>query len=229
MVSLADVRRWNPAGLEEAFTGLRRQEEILIEAGDGFATDAKVEGWTGQASEAAETNRRPLVERMETIVAGVAGVAGVRRGVADAADAITALHTGLAETDELARRYDYRIGEDGTVIDTSVMNSTSDPAQLEQRRQLSHERDRVQAELADRVRQTLRRAEDIDRDLADVMRKAAHGEIGTDGATTVASAAAAGQGHGALSTLEPPSGGTVAQNAAWWQSLSSKERWTVLD
>jgi hypothetical protein len=149
--------------------------------------------------------------------------------VADAADAITALHTGLAETDELARRYDYRIGEDGTVIDTSVMIHTTDPAQLEQRRQLSHERDRVQAELADRVRETMRRAEDIDHDLAEVMRKAAHGEIGTDGATTVASAAAAGQGHGALSTLEPPSGGTVAQNAAWWQSLSGKERWTVLE
>jgi len=226
MVSLADVRRWNPVGLEEAFTGLRRQEEILVEAGDGFATDAKVEGWSGLASEAAETNRRPLVERMEVIVAGVAGV---RRGVADAADAITALHTGLAETDELARRYDYRIGEDGTVIDTSVMNPTSDPAQLEQRRQLSHERDRVQVELADRVRETLRRAEDIDRDLAEVMRKAAHGEIGTDGATTVASAAHAGQGHGALSTLEPPSGATVARNAAWWQSLSSKERWSVLE
>jgi hypothetical protein len=226
MVSLAAVRRWSPAGLEEAFTGLRRQEEILIEAGDGFATDAKVEGWTGQASEAAETNRRPLVERMETIVAGVAGV---RRGVADAADAITALHTGLAETDELARRYDYRIGDDGTVIDTSVMNPTTDPAQLEQRRQLTQERDRVKAELANHIRETLRRAEDIDRDLAEVMRKAAHGEIGTDGATTVASAAAAGQSHGALSTLEPPSGGTVAQNAAWWQSLSSKERWTVLE
>ncbi|MEO6083342.1 MAG: alpha/beta hydrolase [Umezawaea sp.] len=154
---------------------------------------------------------------------------GVRRGVADAADAITALHTGLVETDELARRYDYRIGEDGTVVDTSVVNPTSDPAQLEQRRQLSRERDRVQAELADRVREALRRAEDIDHDLAEVMRKAAHGEIGTDGATTVASAAAAGQGHGALSTLEPPSGGTVVQNAAWWQSLSSEERWSVLE
>jgi hypothetical protein len=173
-----------PGRVEEAFTGLRRQEEVLIEAGDGFGTDAKVEDWSGRAAEAAEGDRQALLERMETIVAGVAGV---RRGVADAADAVTALDTALAEADELAGRYYYRISDDGVVVDTSLVTAGSAP-------QPSHERDQVKVELEDRVRELLRWVDDIDRDLAEVLRKAAHGRIGTDGATTVAAAAAAGQG-----------------------------------
>jgi Alpha/beta hydrolase len=219
MVSVGDIRRWSPAGLEEAYRGLRRQEEILIEAGDGFGTDAKVADWTGHAADAAESNRKSLVDRMETIVAGVAAA---RRGVADAADAVTALLTVLADADGLAQHYYYRIREDGALVDTAFVTAGAAP-------QPSNERDQVKAELEDRVREIVRRADDIDRDLAEVLRKAAHGQIGTDGATTVAAAAQAGQGHGALSALEPPSNGTVAQNAAWWQSLSSKERWMITE
>ena len=201
MVSMGDVRRWSSEGLEEAYRGLRKQEETLVEAGDGFGADAKVVDWTGQAADAAESTRTALLNRMETIVAGVAGA---RRGVADAADAVTALRAALAEADELGRRYYFRISDDGLVIDTAFVTAGATP-------QPSAERDQVKAELEDRVRELLRRADDIDRDLADVLRKAAHGQIGTDGATTVAAAAQAGQGHGALSALEPPVNGTVAQ------------------
>lgn len=219
MVSMGDVRRWSPEGLEEAYRGLRKQEEALVEAGDGFGADAKVADWTGRAADAAESTRTALLDRMETIVAGVAGA---RRGVADAADAVTALRAALAEADELGRRYYFRISDDGLVIDTAFVTAGAAP-------QPSAERDQVKAELEDRVRELLRRADDIDRDLADVLRKAAHGQIGTDGATTVAAAAQAGQGHGALSALEPPANGTVAQNAAWWRSLSSKEKWLITE
>ena len=219
MVSMGDVRRWSPEGLEEAYRGLRKQEETLVEAGDGFGVDAKVADWTGKAADTAESTRTALLDRMEIIVAGVAGA---RRGIADAADAVTALLTALAEADELGRRYYFRISDDGLVIDTAFVTVGATA-------QASAERDQVKAELEDRVRELLRRADDIDRDLADVLRKAAHGQIGTDGATTVAAAAQAGQGHGALSALEPPANGTVAQNAAWWRSLSSKEKWLITE
>jgi hypothetical protein len=219
MVSMGDVRRWSPEGLEEAYRGLRQQEEALVEAGDGFGADAKVADWTGRAADAAESTRTALLDRMETIVAGVAGA---RRGIADAADAVTALRAALDEADELGRRYYFRISDDGLVIDSAFVTAGAAP-------QPSAERNQVKAELEDRVRELLRRADDIDRDLADVLRKAAHGQIGTDGATTVAAAAEAGQGHGALSALEPPANGTVTQNAAWWRSLSSKEKWLITE
>lgn len=179
MVSMGDVRRWSPEGLEEAYRGLREQEEGLVEAGDGFGADAKVADWTGRAADTAESTRTALLDRMETIVAGVAGA---RRGIADAADAVTALRAALAEADELGRRYYFRISDDGLVIDTAFVTAGAAP-------QPPAERDQVKAELEDRVRELLRRADDIDRDLADVLRKAAHGQIGTDGATTVAAAA----------------------------------------
>ena len=118
MVSMGDVRRWSPEGLEEAYRGLRKQEETLVEAGDGFGVDAKVADWTGRAADAAESARTALLDRMEIIVAGVAGA---RRGIADAADAVTALLTALAEADELGRRYYFRISDDGLVIDTAFV------------------------------------------------------------------------------------------------------------
>lgn len=32
-----------------------------------------------------------------------------------------------------------------------------------------------------------------------------------------------------MSALEPPVNGTVTQNAAWWRSLSSKEKWLITE
>lgn len=64
MVSMEDVRRWSPEGLEEAYRGLRKQEEALVEAGDGFGADAKVADWTGRAADAAESTRTALLDRM---------------------------------------------------------------------------------------------------------------------------------------------------------------------
>lgn len=93
---------------------------------------------------------------------------------------------------------------------------------------MRRERERIQAELADRVDQILRRATDIDNDLADVLSKVSNDEIGDDGATTLAAAASAGAAQGGLSVLEPPKGGSPGDNAGWWDTLSKAERKAII-
>src|SRR5699024_4634968 len=50
-----------------------------------------------------------------------------------------------------------------------------------------------------------------------------------DGGTgTLAQASAVGEVEGDLSVLEPPTGGSPTQNAAWWATLSPDERALVI-
>jgi hypothetical protein len=51
MVSLADVKRWDPGVLNEVARILQQREQILIHSGDDFGKVMPVEGWSGPASE----------------------------------------------------------------------------------------------------------------------------------------------------------------------------------
>jgi hypothetical protein len=214
MVSYGDIRQWKSAPLDTAVADLNKRGDELLGLSDELAAAGTPQAWTGDAANAARGKRDSITDRMEHLVAGVAAV---RRAIGEATDAVEALTHAVRETDELARRNQFTIGDDGRITDTQ---STSDNAA---------ERERIKTELTDRVEQAIRRAEDIDNDLAGILGKAQKGDIGDGQATTLRDAANAGAGQGGLSTVEPPKDGSPFDNAGWWDSLSDGERQRLID
>lgn len=221
MASYGDVRRWRPGPLDDTEQQLKRKADSLLRLNDEFADMAAPREWTGDAASSARQEHGRITDRMEEIVASVSAA---RSGVGNAADAITGLGHAVEEAEELARAHGFAIGDDGAVNDVSPPQDVPENQLDEVRR----ERERVQAELVDRVEQILRRADDIDNDLADVLSRVRDDEIGDDGATTLAAAASAGAAQGGLSVLEPPKGGSPGDNAGWWDTLSTAEKKAII-
>ena len=142
-----------------------------------------------------------------------AGASIVHKAIGQAADAITGVQHAIANAEELAGKYGYRVADNGEVIDPYPDGKA--PPDLH-----PEDRARARAEVADAITQALRTADDIDSDLASVLTRAERGEFGTGDETTVAAAAADGARDPGLTLLEPPKDGTPSQNAGWWNSLS---------
>jgi hypothetical protein len=134
--------------------------------------------------------------------------------IAQAADAIPAVLREIEGAEELAGRYGFAVGVDGSVTDVVRDPGPSDPS--------PDDRARARQQVVDSISQALRTAGDIDDDLAGVLRKAAGGQFGTGTETTVQGAVADAlqESPGEVSSTPPP-GGTASQNAAWWTSLSA--------
>ncbi len=137
----------------------------------------------------------------------------------ETADAVSGLLHGIEEIDYLANTHGFRVADDGTVHD----NGPPDGSDV-QGEDATAERRRMQAELVDRVEQVMRRANDIDDDLCHVLNKILDGGVnaGEVGGLTAAASAGAAAGH--LSMIEPPVGGTPADNAGWYASLGAGEK-----
>jgi hypothetical protein len=153
---------------------------------------------------------KALMSRLEKMAAGANIVA---KSIGQAADAIPAVLDAITNAEELARKYGYAVGADGTVIDTFAGREPPPEVHPE-------DRARVKTQVADDISQALRTAEDIDKDLASVLQHAEHGEFGTGSEATVAAAAAAALANPGLTLPEPPPNATPSQNAAWWATLS---------
>ncbi|MPY99727.1 MAG: alpha/beta hydrolase [Actinophytocola sp.] len=224
MASYGDVRRWRPGPLEDTEQALKRKSDSLLRLNDEFAEMATPREWTGDAATSARREHGRITGRMEEIVASVSAA---RSATGDASDAVIGLRHAVEEAEELARAHGFAIGDDGAVNDVAPPQDVPADDVDEVRR----ERERIQTELVDRVEQILRRATDIDNDLADVLRKVSNDEIGDDGATTLAAAAAAaaaGAAQGGLSVLAPPKGGSPGDNAGWWDTLSKAEQQAII-
>lgn len=222
MVSFGDVRRWAPEPLDAAEQQLKDRAHKLLGLADELSDAGAPAGWTGGGSAAAGRRRAGLADRMEHLVAGVTAA---RRALMEGADAVTGLRRGVTEADELARVRGFRIDRNGAVHDAEPPEDVP-PDQAED---VARERERIKAELADRVEQILRRAADIDEDLSSLLGRVAAGDIDDGGATNLADAAEAGTGQGGLSVLEPPEGqGTPGSNAGWWDTLGDAEQQQII-
>ncbi|WP_406638762.1 alpha/beta hydrolase [Amycolatopsis sp. WGS_07] len=213
MVSLADVRAWNPGALDEICSTLRARTQILINDGDDYGKVMPVEGWTGPAADSAADQHRAHMRGLDSIAAGAAALG---KAVGQAADAILGVQAAVKNADELARKYGFAITADGAIV---CVYADQPPPELH-----PEDRARAQAQLTDDVAQILRTANDIDADLATVLDRAAAGQFGTGDESTVAAAAADGLKGPGLTLPEPPAGATPAQNAAWWATLSPAGR-----
>ncbi|PFG51013.1 alpha/beta hydrolase family protein [Amycolatopsis sulphurea] len=214
MVSLADVRAWNPGTLDEICSLLQARTQVLVHDGDDYGKILPVEGWSGPAADNAAGQHHALMRQLDTIAAGAAAIG---KAIGQASDAITGVHHALTNAEELARKYGFQITDAGGITDTYAGKEA--PPEMH-----PEDRERTHAQLVDEVAQILRTANDIDTDLASVLDRAAAGQFGTGNESTVAAAAADGMKDPGLTLPEPPPNATPSQNSAWWATLSEAGR-----
>ncbi|OZM73414.1 hypothetical protein CFN78_11340 [Amycolatopsis antarctica] len=223
MVTWADVLRWDPAPAQQVVGPLNAEFQELHGASDELRAAASVEGWSGPAAEAATGRVNQLVDAAEELAAELGAA---RRAFGDIGDAITGVVHAREEALGLAQAQCFTIGPDGAISDQGPPPGTP-PDQAEA---VAAERQRTAEELKDRVEQVLRQAEDIDSDACAVLDEMLSGTMvdssGNDNTnTSLSSFGDAGFTLGGLSILAPPAeGATVAQNAAWWSTLSQNQQ-----
>jgi hypothetical protein len=217
-LQLADVRRWDAGVLDQVVRALHGRQSVLIHSGDDLVKVLPVAGWSGPACDDATSAHTALVGELDHLAAGAAVVI---KALAQASDAIPAVHSAITEADALARAYGFQVGDAGQVIDT-VAPGAPTPGMT------ADDRARVRAEVADGISQALRTAEDIDADLTDVLQRATHGQFGGGDPTTVEAASAAATADPGLTLPPPPPRGRPSENAGWWASLSPAGRAVLL-
>ena len=198
-IGYGHVRSWLPGSLDEADLQLRNRSDHLVALADELATAGVPDGWVGDAAAAADARRSRVLDGLEHIVAGANAARGA---LMVAADEVVGLRHLIAEAEALCLRHNFTISDAGTVVD----GGRPGPVAPSQAVAVAQERATIRAELEDRVSQILRRATEIDDDLAGVLGRVERGEITDGGADSLTDAAVAGLSQGAevLGVPGPP-------------------------
>lgn len=219
MTTLGQVRRWSPPGVEAAATVVHRERATLLGLQAELDAGARPQQWTGEGWFAASVEHARLSEALRRTAAQSAAVG---RALDEAADSLTRVHTLLVESDDLANRYGFFLGENNQVADMMTSTEGLSDGQLA-------DRERMAAELADRITQIVRAATDTDADLAAVLTAAANDDIDDGSGQSLAGASVTGRTAGGLSGLEPPDDASPADNASWWDTLTPEQQDAYLD
>ncbi|GAA4667346.1 MULTISPECIES: alpha/beta hydrolase [Amycolatopsis] len=223
MVTWGEVVRWSPAPLAELVGVLNGRYQQLMGCADELRASGVPKGWSGPAANAAATKVRELGEAAEELAAEGAML---RRAAGDVSDAVSGVLNGVREAENLAAAREFLIADDGTIVDQGPppVCTPSDPdGSL-----VTAERQRIAAELRDRVHEVLRSADDVDNDFCAVLDRILSNHVIDGDGTSLAAAGNAGWSLGSLTIpAPPPAGAAPADNAAWWATLSPAQR-TVL-
>lgn len=222
MVTWRHASSWRSEPIEQVEIALRADRDALLSCADELDRMGTPTDWTGEAAEAAKQRRAELCDDLEVLVAELSAA---RKAAIQAADALVGVEHAVAEARSFATAKGFTIADDGTV--------TAPPD--EQPYESQHDADIVAAnrrrevdDCAALVQAAIAKAADVDSDFSRLLSRVGSGDFGDGGATSLAAAAASGEGRGDLSLLEPPSTGTPSQNAGWWASLSPAEQERVL-
>ncbi|MGW4521104.1 alpha/beta hydrolase [Amycolatopsis sp. NPDC004378] len=223
MLTWGYLRQWKPQPLQDAIGALNAQYNKLVASSDDVRDLNTPYGWVGNAATAAADEGNAIIDSLEEWAAEIA--AG-RRALAEAGDALTGVAHAVHEADNLAAANNFTIADTGDIQDHGVSPDIPEA----QREDVGRERERVAAELTDRVTQALRQAGDIDADVCAVLDRILSEHVidaaANDNQTTnVAWAGSLGEAHAGLSIMDPPAGdGTPTQNAGWWSALSPAQQ-----
>ena len=220
MVALVDVRRWDAAGIESAFTGLGIARDRLLTVDAELAASRPPETWRSDAADLARAQQERLAERLRRVTSGVAAL---RPSVAESTDAVVALRRDLDQADAMATARGFTLAPDGTVTD---VRQTVVP--LDQVDAYTQQRTAEQAEILAILDGVLRRAAEIDGALADLLARAAAEQIDDGTGTSLVGAAVTGLSAAVLDLPAPPATGTPADSDRWWDGLSAVERERVV-
>ncbi|MGW4947258.1 hypothetical protein ACWEOZ_37385 [Actinoplanes sp. NPDC004185] len=189
-VSYAEVRRWDDNALETSATGLHGRQYTLIGLQDELDDARRLPDWHGTAGEDARSSLGHTRNNAEILIAELAAV---ERGLQNAADDVLALKSRVANNDSLADTYQFRIADDGAIVDTKP----ADPPprsrfEAEDRAEAARYRETIRQQLVHETSAILTTANNIDTTLARVMRLALDRKISDHDATTLAGASKGG-------------------------------------
>ncbi|RZS38956.1 hypothetical protein EV193_104167 [Herbihabitans rhizosphaerae] len=191
MLTFGQTRTWRPEPLDTVEKDLKSRQDHLLTLQDELLGAATTDVWHGTAHDAAAAERNRMANDMEHLVAELSAV---RTAVARASDAVVPLRHAIVEAEHLASRHGFSISDDGAIHDVNPPRDVPP----DQQQQVNEERNRVKAELGDRVKRILEQAQSIDLDLDKVLTKAVHNMISDGAAATLESAARAGEHQGSL-------------------------------
>ncbi|WP_370949053.1 alpha/beta hydrolase [Amycolatopsis sp. cg5] len=223
MVVWGEVKRWAPGPLLGAVGPMNDAYNKIVALSDDLRDINTPDGWRGDAASAAAGQVDQIIDGLEEYAAEIA--AG-RRSVGDTGDAISGVVHGVVEVEGLATSHHFTIADSGAIVDNGPPPDTPD----DQKQAVARDRQKIAAELRDRIDQVIRSATDVDDDFCVVLDRILSGHTIDAAAndnehTSLAAAANAGDAVGSLTIpAPPPEGATVAQNAAYWATLSEGQR-----
>jgi hypothetical protein len=159
MVTFADLRRWEPAGIASAGTDLRSDLKTLERTNDTLETMAVPDSFLGIAASYARLRQRGLVSSMST---HIEEATSFERAVYSAQSGVASLRTLVDSIDSDASAQQFRVGGDGSVTDVSPVQEFVSIRAAEAH---TDERVRLRDALVVRVEEALERAVQLDQDL----------------------------------------------------------------
>lgn len=159
MVTFADLRRWDPAGLTAASTELRADLRKLEAASDELDTEAVPGSFLGFASIMAQWRKASLVSRMST---HLEQATAFERAIYSAQSGVATLKSDVESIDSDAGAQQFTVGGDGTVTDVSPPQEFTSIRAAEAH---TDERVRLRDALVERVEGAVRRGGEIDEQL----------------------------------------------------------------
>ncbi len=216
MPSIHTVLDWRPAELDGVAEAMTQRRRALLDLQDELDGGRPPGTWVSAAATAARTEHGDLQLRLADLVAEVSTVVAA---LDTGRTAIGAARTQLQDAVAHARSQGFAVDTvTGQVTDTDPAPD-GDTAQAD--------RQAVCDGIVDRIEQALRNAGHADTELAQALLLASSG--GVDGGSgTLADASAAGTEAGGRDLLEPPDGGSPADQNAWWDGLTDDEKRTVI-
>ncbi len=197
MITVTQLRSWNPGALERAAQELHASQGALTEIGAdaGDAVGMISRGWTGTTSERASAAIRSCVQQADDLAEAVAAA---RRTMLAAADALAEAKALLADAEAVARRHGMWFTAEGlaTPGGAAALDLGAIPAQIK-----------------DMVRRALVAATEADRTSAEALRAAlaalpAPAADGSDAGATPGAAVGTSTATGAVATTplaqDPP-------------------------
>lgn len=216
-----NIKNWTPSTLDTAETQLKSDRRALLDLADELETMGLPKNWHGDASQTSRTRLKNVTQDLKDLVAEVSAA---YTAVCDAADGVRGVELAVDAVAEYARTHNLSVSDGGTVTD---VGKAIDTGNEHDDKVAKDERDGWVTECVDRIEQALRKANDVDTDLDAVLSRIELNKIHV-GAGGLATASKVGAVEGDLSMLEPPKGGAVSDNAAWWATLSPDERKEVI-
>lgn len=208
MATMNEVRWWNTVALEQLEASLTTRLRLLDRVNTTVTDVGKLPGWEGEAATAAHQSFNSAVNLFTD---HAAPLGAVRTMSGQARTSIVALKRLLSQLELDCNKQQLMLHDDGRINPTPTAKASAGDI----------------AALTARATAILKKAEDIQLDMADVLRRAVDGKIGDGGATTVTAAADTGSKSGSLTAPAPPVG-NPRLGRAWWDSLTPEEQQQVL-
>lgn len=217
-MDLAKIRHWDTIALQQLEQSLSTRITTTDDVQERLADISRLPAWQDDAAEAA---RKRFQVTGDDLTGEAAALGAVKQVTRQTLDGVTHLKKVLDQLIDEAAATGMSISDAGEVSDT--------PGQPPVEDEDAAARENLRAEFRAAARALILQAEDIVADAADVLTRAANGEIEARGAGDVDAASIAGAKQGELTAPAPPQNGSPLENREYWDAMPESQRRAVIE